>query len=336
MRSGLASAVLEQQGSIIGLEERVKQLEVSGRPAQQPDQAAGAAEAEAPDADMAAADSRKRSRQCGSGEPEQAPQQALQQQQQPQQQPGSQGNGIAPAAALPSYSAVAVLQGTVMQHSIAMAAAEQPPSCTQEQLLQAGLAAGGSTRSATAPLPETGAAGQLSVDGSAVTGIPALSTSTAALPTAVAGGTGTAAAQPAPGGTLSAGAAGSGIVLRPTSVLQLKPCQLASMVFFVLQQQRQQGRFVSAHELCSLVCKLSHQALPSLLLLEDPALPARHKSAIRRHVSLSWSVMCSWNGLVCKPQSVGTRPVVTVALYACSSQANSYQGCPRRLCTLCS
>lgn len=299
MHSGLASAVLEQQGSIISLEERVKRLEVSGRPAQQPDQEAGAAEAENPDIDMAAADSRKRSRQSGSGQPE-AASPPLPPQPQQLQQPGSPANGIAPAAALAPYSAVSVLQGTVMRHSIAMAAAEQHPSCTQEQLLQAGLSGGqpqlpaaeGSTR-----LPEAGAAEQLRIDGSVVTGIPALATSTAALPTAVAGSTGTAVAQPAPGQTLSAGAAGSGTVLRPTSVLQLQPDQLTSMVFYVLQQQRQQGRFVSAHELCSLVCKLSHQAMPSLLLLEDPALPARHKSAIRRHVSLPWIVACSWNGL---------------------------------------
>ncbi|PRW20901.1 hypothetical protein C2E21_8570 [Chlorella sorokiniana] len=91
--SGLASALCEQQGSISHLEERVRLLEVSaGRSSQQT--AATADAGQPPDVEMAAADSRKRSRLTGASEaeaqalPPLAPAAAQQQQQQQQQQRG--------------------------------------------------------------------------------------------------------------------------------------------------------------------------------------------------------------------------------------------------------
>lgn len=241
------------------------------------------------------------------------------QQPQPQLQPPPQQPAEA-APGLTEHSAVAALQWAFMQHRIAEAAAGQHHSCTQAQLLQASSGLGSHLAADGLWQPPAGAASgglalqpsrqsSMAVLGGAaqVPGAPAISgaaaaaeqgAATPAMQQAAPGGSATAvAALPAPGSSmgvsaaqpgLSAGSPPPGVVpqLQPTSVLQLQPQQLSSMVFHVLMEQWQQGRSaVPARQLASLVCVRSRQAMPLLMLLEDPAMPAQQKSAIVRHVS---------------------------------------------------
>lgn len=228
---------------------------------------------------------------------------------------------LQPAEAAPvltGYSAA--LQRAYMGLSIAEAAAQQHRSCSKAQLMQASSGLGSHSAADGLWQPPAGAASgglalqpsrqsSMAVLGGAaqVPGVLAISgaaaaaeqgAATPAMQQAAPGGSATAvAALPAPGSSMGVSAAqpgrpaGSpppGVVpqLQPTSVLQLQPQQLSSMVFHVLMEHWQQGRSaVPARQLASLVCVRSRQAMPLLMLLEDPAMPAQQKSALVRHVS---------------------------------------------------